>query len=69
MKLNHWLLIPGLILVASGCATDYHGPQASETQRHLPPALWDNTINTQDGVHGPQMGWQMTDDRNYIPAN
>jgi hypothetical protein len=69
MKLNHWLLLPSLVMVASGCATNYHGPQSSENQKHLPPALWDNTINTQDNIPGPLMGWQMPDDRKYIPVD
>ena len=68
MKLNHRLLLhlPCLILVASGCATNFHGPQVSDTQKNLPTGLWDNTVNTQDGIPGPLMGFQMPDDRNYI---
>jgi multidrug efflux system outer membrane protein len=42
MKLNRWLLPPLLGILAGGCTTNYHGP---ESQNHMPPALWDNTLN------------------------
>src|SRR5580692_9892071 len=41
MKLSHWLLPPLLGILAGGCTTNYHGP---ESQDHMPPALWDNTL-------------------------
>jgi multidrug efflux system outer membrane protein len=44
MKLNHLLLLSFLTILAGGCTVrpNYHGP---ESQDHMPPALWDNTLN------------------------
>ena len=44
MKLNRLPLILPLMVMAGGCAVgpNYHGP---ENPDHMPPALWDNTLN------------------------
>ena len=45
MKLNRWLLLPFLAIMAGGCTTNYHGPDYRGDPSRLPPALWDNTLN------------------------
>jgi hypothetical protein len=42
MKLILWVLMPCLIIAATGCTTSYNGP-ATENFKHIPPAFWDNS--------------------------
>jgi hypothetical protein len=53
MRLNRWLWLMLLVILAAGCETNYHGPEYMDRSTRLPPSFWDNSGNTSEmGVPG-----------------
>jgi hypothetical protein len=52
MKMILWIVLPCLIIGATGCETSYNGPATDNYNfRHIPPAFWDNNSTGAQDAH------------------